>query len=111
MEGIDICFDVRSDKMGGGTAIACCSEKFQMSRINIPKQKGIQVTAVLIKNKINSLNGLQSQIQIQKRVTKYLNLQISQLKIKYPKAAIMVGGDRNTISLEELSHIYPGVKQ
>ena len=31
----------------------CCNETFDMSRINIPKQKGLEVTAVLIKNKNN----------------------------------------------------------
>ena len=29
----------------------------------------------------------------------------------YPKAAIMIGGDRNSIGLDILSNLYPGIHQ
>ena len=51
MEGIHVLFDIRSDKRGGGTAVATCIKHFAMTKIGIPKQIGLEVTAVLIKNK------------------------------------------------------------
>ena len=42
-------YDIRFDRRGGSTAVACCDEQFSMTRINIPKQKGLEVTALLIK--------------------------------------------------------------
>ena len=57
MRGIDFIYDIRTDKRGGGTAVAVSAELFTMSRITLPKVKGLEVTTVMIKNKISQVTN------------------------------------------------------
>ena len=49
LRGIEIIFDIRKDSVGGGTAVAVCSEKYSISGINTPRVHGIEVTVALVK--------------------------------------------------------------
>ena len=120
MKGIDLIFDLRKDKRGGGTAVATCSKQFTMTRINLPKEKGLEITAALIKNKNNDKMSKPIIIisvyssprsKFKNDLLNFLTLQISKLKTIYPKAAIIIGGDRNSISLDSLENLYPGLHQ
>ena len=91
-----------------------------MSRIDIPKHKGIEVTAVLIKSKNSGLDDRpfivfaiysSPRSKLKNELLDFLTLQMSILSTTYPKASFFIGGDRNSISLDSLSNLYPGVHQ
>ena len=50
MKGIDFIFDIRKGQRGGGTAIAINAEHFSITRISLPREKGLEVTAAMVKN-------------------------------------------------------------
>ena len=58
MKGIDLIFDIKKDKRGGGTAVAVCAEKFSLSRVNLKIPKGIEVTVAKIKSKVKDVNTI-----------------------------------------------------
>ena len=57
MDGIELLFDVRKDKRGGGTAVAVCSDSFSITRLNIRIPTGLEVTVAKIKSKQEDVNA------------------------------------------------------
>ena len=93
MKGIDFAFDIRKDRRGGGTAVAACAEKFSLTRINLPKEKGLELTAVLIENKLKDSLSIpiivfsvysSSRSKYKSQLIDFLTLQISRLKNSHP---------------------------
>ena len=120
MEGIELLFDIRKDRRGGGTAVAVCAESFLMTRLNIKIPNGLEVTVVKIKSKQEDVNAFpiivfsiysSPRSKFKSQLIDFLMLQISQLKISHPKAAFILGGDRNSIPLDVFSNLYPGIHQ
>ena len=120
MEGIEILFDIRKDKRGGGTAVAVCCESFSISRVNINIPRGLEVTVAKIKSKQEDMNTppiivfsiySSPRSKFKSQLVDFLMLQIAQLKISHPKASFILGGDRNSIPLDVFSNLYPGIHQ
>ena len=76
-------------------AVAACTEKYTISRLNLPKEKGLEVTAVLMKSKNPDMNSIPIIIfsiyssprsKYRNELLDFLSFQISRLKILHPKA-------------------------
>ena len=120
IKGIDLLFDIRKDKRGGGTAVAVCSESFSMCRVNLSIPKGVEMTVVKIKSKrtdvitkpliVFSIYS-SPRSKYNNDLINFLMMQIPRLKTMYPRASFILGGDRNSIPLDNLSNLYPGIHQ
>lgn len=114
MKGIELLFNIRKDKRGGGTAVGVCAETFSISRVNVAIPKGIEVTIVKVENKKADINKIPIFIfsiyssprsKFKSDLIDFLMLQITKIKTANPKASFILGGDRNSIPLEVCSQI------
>ena len=109
MEGIELLFDVRKDRRGGGTAVAVCAESFLMTRLNIKIPNGLEVTVVKIKSKQEDVNAFpiivfsiysSPRSKFKSQLIDFLMLQISQGSWRFSKYEIPSESTKKSMFLE-----------
>ena len=105
---------------GGGAAIAVRTEKFTISKLNIPIPKSVEVVWGLLKPKV--ITGKISVIIVccfyspprsRKNPTllEHITMTLQSLLANYPQAGVVISGDRNNIDIAALLQIDPSLKQ
>ena len=105
---------------GGGAAIAVRTDKFLISKLNIPIPKSVEVVWGLVKPKI--ITGKISVIitccfyspprsRKNPALLEHLTLTLQSLLVTHPSAGVIISGDRNSIEITRLLQIDPSLRQ
>ena len=103
-----------------GTAIAVRLEKFNISKLNIPLPRGVEVVWGLLKPKIVTGNistiivcCFYSPPRSRKNSTliDHLTVTLQSLLKTHPNAGVIISGDRNSIEISTLLSIDPSLRQ
>ena len=120
MHGMFYCSTPRPKRRGGGSEITCNAEEFNMKEIKMENPDNLEVTFALIKPKAEGAKNL-SIIAValycpprSKKQMKLLNFVAESyqlLKMKYPSAFFMLGGDVNELNWTHIEKISPSFSQ
>ena len=121
MKGIKYISTARVDRVGGGAAIAANSELFSLDKLeNIVVPKNLEIVWGILKPV--EANGKFSRIitacfysppksKKKSLLIDHITLTLQRLKTIYPKAGVIISGDRNDLKLERLDTIDSTLKQ
>ena len=109
-----------STQRGGGAAIAVRTDKFLISKLNIPIPKSVEVVWGLLKPKI--ITGKVSVIIVccfyspprsrkNPALLEHLTLTLQSLLVSHPHAGVIISGDRNSIDITRLLQIDSSLRQ
>ena len=105
---------------GGGAAIAVRTEKFIISKLNIPIPKSIEVVWGLVKPKkitgridviIDCCFYSPPKSRKNTALLEHMTHTLQALRVTHPRAGIIMSGDRNSIDMGALLQIDPSLKQ
>ena len=107
-------------RRGGGTALACSSEKFSLTKLNVPIPRPLEACFALLKPK-NPTGKLNTFIcgsfysppksRTKTKMAEFLSVTLCQLRAEHPDSAVILGADINDMSLDLLFSLDPTLKQ
>ena len=107
-------------KRGGGAAIVADLTKYSLKKLNIPIPKSVEVVWGLLQSKSTTPPHIKILVMSfysppnSKKITDLLDhmtTNLHHLRAVHPTAGVIIGGDRNNISIERLFAIDPSLKQ
>ena len=107
-------------KRGGGAAIAFCSSKFSVSKLNIHIPKPLEVVWALLRP--NTPTGDVRNIILcsfysppnskkNRELVDHITETYNCLKVQHPKAATMMSGDKNSLDIKHILSLNPNFRQ
>ena len=120
MRGISYISRPRRNRSGGGVAIAANTDHYHLSKLNITIPKGVEIVWGLLKPK-NSTGKITKIIvcsfysppksKKKTALVDHMTMTIQALRLTYPQAGFIISGDRNDLSLAQLTSIDTSLKQ
>ena len=107
-------------RRGGGAAIVVNTEKFSISKLNIPIQSGLEIVWGLMRPK--EITGKITRIIVccfycppkskkKSALIEHMTLTLQSLRTTFPMAAAVISGDRNDLSIAKLLSVDPALRQ
>ena len=105
-----------SIRRGGGAAIAANTERFSLSKLNIFIPNNLEITWGILK--LREVTGKVTKIivcsfycppQSKKKTSliDHMTLTLQSLRSTFPRAGVIISGDRNDVSIERLRSVDP----
>ena len=107
-------------RRGGGTALACSQERFQLSKLNVQIPRPLEACFSLLKprNPTGRINKFiccsfynPPRSKFSNKLAEFLATTISSLRSDHPGAKVIIGGDVNDMRLGLLQSLDPSLKQ
>ena len=107
-------------KRGGGAAIVTNTERFSITKLNIPNPKNLEVIWGLLRP--NNISGKITKIitccfysppksRKKTALVEHLTFTLQDLLNTFPGAGILISGDRNDLSIDRLLSVDTSLKQ
>ena len=107
-------------RRGGGTALACSSERFSLTKLNVPIPSPLEACFALLKPK-NPTGKVNTFIcgsfysppksRSKTKMAEFLSVTLCQLRAEHPDSGVILGADINDMSLDLLFALDPTLKQ
>ena len=107
-------------RRGGGTALACSSERFSLTKINVPIPSPLEACFALLKpkkptGKVNTFicGSFYSppRSRCKTKMAEFLAVTLCQLRAEHPDSAVILGADINDMTLDLLFSLDPTLRQ
>ena len=107
-------------RRGGGTALACCEERFQMTKLNIAIPRPLEACFALLKPK--NPTGKTSKFICccfysppssphRNKLAEFIVATVGRLRGEHPGSRVFLAGDRNDLKIEVFTSLDPTLQQ
>ena len=120
MDGLKYISTPRTTKRGGGAAIVVSLEKFSLEKIEVANPDKLEIIWGLLRPK-NTTSQIKEIIvsafysppksRKNSKLLDHIMVMTQSLLTKYPKAGLVIGGDKNNLNITSLLIGIPGVRQ
>ena len=107
-------------RRGGGTALACSSERFSLTKLNVPIPSPLEACFALLKPKhpTGKMNTFicgsfysPPRSRCKTKMAEFLSVTLCQLRSEHPDSGVILGADINDMSLDLLFSLDPTLRQ